>query len=81
MAALDALADTIAMEVKPVLPTFPEDELAVAKPLIVDNNAFFKFTYGVEVLTTRLDGKDYGCIINTAGHGRRRAAEDHHFLH
>jgi flavin reductase (DIM6/NTAB) family NADH-FMN oxidoreductase RutF len=24
-------------------------------------------TYGVEVLTTRVDGKDYGCIINTAG--------------
>ena len=23
-------------------------------------------TYGVEVLTTRVDGKDYGCIINTA---------------
>lgn len=67
MAALDALADAIALEVKPPLPTFPEDELAVAKPLIVDNNAFFKFTYGVEVLTTRVDGRDYGCIINTAG--------------
>ena len=29
--------------------------------------AFNKFSYGCEVLTTRVDGKDYGCIINTAG--------------
>jgi flavin reductase (DIM6/NTAB) family NADH-FMN oxidoreductase RutF len=33
----------------------------------VDNKVFSKFSYGVEVLTTRVDGKDYGCIINTAG--------------
>ena len=36
-------------------------------PLEVSNDAFFKFTYGVEVLTTQVDGVDYGCIINTAG--------------
>ena len=33
----------------------------------VDSKAFNKFSYGCEVLTTRVDGKDYGCIINTAG--------------
>mgnify|MGYP003818021135 FL=1 len=65
--ALDRLADTIALEIAPPLPVFPADEPAVAKPLIVEDNAFFKFTYGVEVLTTRVDGKDYGCVINTAG--------------
>ena len=65
--ALDRLADTIALEIIPPLPVFPADEPAVAKPLIVEDNAFFKFTYGVEVLTTRVDGKDYGCVINTAG--------------
>ena len=67
IAALDRLADAMAMEINPVLPVFPAGENAVAKPLIVENNAFFKFTYGVEVLTTRVDGRDYGCIINTAG--------------
>ena len=36
-------------------------------PEAVDNKVFSKFSYGVEVLTTRVDGKDYGCIINTAG--------------
>lgn len=65
--ALDALADALALDIRPALPVFPQDDLAVAKPLIVDDNAFFKFTYGVEVLTTRVDGKDFGCIINTAG--------------
>ena len=33
----------------------------------MDNDVFKRFSYGVEVLTTRVDGKDYGCIINTAG--------------
>ena len=31
------------------------------------NKAFNKFSYGCEILTTRVDGKDYGCVINTAG--------------
>ena len=35
--------------------------------LPVDDGVFRKFTYGVEILTTRVDGRDYGCIINTAG--------------
>jgi len=32
----------------------------------VDNNALFKFSYGLFVLTTKSDEKDNGCIINTA---------------
>ena len=33
---------------------------------MVDNNALFKLSYGLFVLTARQDGKDNGCIINTA---------------
>ncbi len=32
----------------------------------MDNKALFKLTYGLFVLTSRQDGKDNGCIINTA---------------
>lgn len=32
----------------------------------MDNKAMYKLTYGLFVLTTNADGKDYGCIINTA---------------
>lgn len=32
----------------------------------MDNKAMYKLTYGLFVLTTRNDGRDYGCIINTA---------------
>ena len=31
----------------------------------MDNNAFFKLSYGLFVLTARQDGKDNGCIVNT----------------
>ena len=31
----------------------------------MDNNALFKLSYGLYVLTARQDGKDNGCIINT----------------
>ena len=31
----------------------------------MDNNALFKLSYGLFVLTARQDGKDNGCIINT----------------
>ncbi len=67
LAQLDALADAIAADIRPavVLPTVPSP--AVPAPLDVDGGVFHKFSYGVEVLTTRVDGKDYGCIINTAG--------------
>ena len=32
----------------------------------MDKKAMYKLTYGLFVLTARLDGKDNGCIINTA---------------
>lgn len=66
LSELCALADAIADDIKPVLPVF--EAAAPAETVIdVDNKVFSKFSYGVEVLTTRVDGKDYGCIINTAG--------------
>lgn len=65
LAELDALADAIAADVNPVIPAFEPVETPDALP--VDNAVFTKFNYGVEVLTTRVDGVDYGCIINTAG--------------
>lgn len=34
---------------------------------MMDKTALFKFSYGLFVLTARQDGKDNGCIINTAG--------------
>ena len=66
---LDVLADAIAAD---VLPPKPEPVAVNVQPtddgiFEVDNAAFNKFSYGCEVLTTRVDGKDYGCIINTAG--------------
>ena len=33
----------------------------------MDNNALFKLTYGLFVLTARQGDKDNGCIINTVG--------------
>ena len=83
LAALDALAEEIAKDIVPVAPlaahvagvNSPADEgtglsvRSAAKPedLPVDDGVFRNMTYGVEILTTRVDGKDYGCIINTAG--------------
>ena len=69
---LAALADCIAEELNPKpaaveTPAAAAAEPAVFTPEAVDNKVFSKFSYGVEVLTTRVDGKDYGCIINTAG--------------
>ena len=68
-AQLDALADAIAADILPA-PAAEEKASAPAaaySPEAVNTKAFNKFSYGVEVLTTRVDGKDYGCIINTAG--------------
>ena len=67
---LDTLADAIAAEIapKPVAVDAPAQETAVTDIIkAVDNDVFRNFTYGVEILTTRADGKDYGCVINTAG--------------
>ena len=69
---LDALADAIAADVLPPKPVPVEVKIAEKKGSMdgvfeVDNAAFNKFSYGCEILTTRVDGKDYGCVINTAG--------------
>lgn len=67
LAELDALADAIAADIRPVLPVFEAPAEPIGQALEVDNGAFNKFSYGVEILTTNVDGKDYGCVINTAG--------------
>ena len=69
LADLDVLADAIA---ESVLPPKTEPAVTAAEGSMdgvfeVENAAFNKFSYGCEVLTTRVDGRDYGCIINTAG--------------
>ncbi|MBR6115305.1 MAG: flavin reductase [Oscillospiraceae bacterium] len=64
--ALDALADAIVADIRPKTAAAPAPAAAEAAALPVDDGAFKKMTYGVQVLTTRVDGKDYGCIINTA---------------
>ena len=59
---LDALADAIAADIRPA-----SEPVAASQTLEVNSKAFQKFACGVEAITTRVDGKDYGCIINTAG--------------
>jgi len=68
MDELDALADVIAADIVPAkkVSEAPVEEAVVEKALTVEKEAFFQFTYGLEVLTTRVDGVDYGCIINSA---------------
>ena len=68
MDELEALAQTIADEIapKPVASEAKAAPAAEIKAADVDKNAFNKLSYGVEVLTTNVDGRDYGCIINTA---------------
>lgn len=47
--------------------SMPAAEAAQAKETgLVDPSALFKISYGLFVLTAREDGKDNGCIINTA---------------
>lgn len=65
VADIEALADAIAADIVPARPAVTAT--AQVPVLDVDGDVFTKFSYGVEVLTTRVDGKDYGCIINTAG--------------
>ena len=64
---LDALADEIAADILPAAPVIEAAAEGADRVLDVDGSVFTKFSYGVEVLTTRVDGRDYGCIINTAG--------------
>ena len=71
LAELDVLADAIAADVLPPKPAPVEVKVSAESGMDgvfeVDNKAFNKFSYGCEILTTRVDGKDYGCVINTAG--------------
>ena len=32
---------------------------------MIDNNAMFKLSYGLYVLTAKCEGKDNGCVVNT----------------
>ena len=57
---LEAVVDALAATILPA----PSDLTAAP---VVDNNAVYKLSYGLYVLTTRENGKDNGCIINTAG--------------
>ena len=62
---LEQLAELIADDIN------PDRHNVVAAPVImnkaeVNNDAFMKFTYGVEIVTTRYNNADYGCVINTA---------------
>ena len=56
---LEAVADALASSILPA----PSDAPAPK----VDNSAVFKLSYGLYVLTARENGRDNGCITNTAG--------------
>lgn len=59
-AELDAMAEQIVPHVKQAVAPAQADETPM-----VDNNALFKVSYGLFVLTARDGDKDNGCIINT----------------
>ncbi|MBQ6654869.1 MAG: flavin reductase [Erysipelotrichaceae bacterium] len=63
---LEALAETIAEEIRPSRKAESAPAPVINNTLEVANEAFFNFTYGVEIVTTRVNGTDYGCVINTA---------------
>lgn len=58
--ALNRMADAI-------IDTMPKPTEVRGSESVVDNNAMFKLSYGLFVLTAREGDKDNGCIINTAG--------------
>ncbi|MBE6125964.1 MAG: MBL fold metallo-hydrolase [Erysipelotrichaceae bacterium] len=61
---LEELANAIAADIIPApKAAIPKGELVKAE---VVPEAFFNLTYGLELLTTKFEGKDYGCIINSA---------------
>ena len=63
LADLDALADAI---VESMREEAPAAAAASAAPVAVDQNALFKLSYGLYLLTAEEKGKHNGCIINTA---------------
>ncbi len=58
-ARLTELAEAIA-------DTFPKKSFAQPSVASVDNDALFRLSYGIFVLSASENGKDNGCIINTA---------------
>lgn len=62
---LDELADLIASEIAPQRAAV-KAEAAEEVPISVDPTAFFKFSYGLEIITAREGDRDYGCVINSA---------------
>ena len=56
---LEAVANALA---ETILPKVDAD----VKPALIDNSAVFKLSYGLYVLTAHENGKDNGCIVNTA---------------
>ena len=56
---LEAVANALAESILPAPTDAPAPKM--------DNNAIFKFSYGLYVLTAKENGRDNGCIINTAG--------------
>lgn len=59
LADLDALAQAIA-------DSMPKSEPIITENKLVDQNALFKLSYGLYLLTAEDGGKHNGCIINTA---------------
>ncbi|MBE6947915.1 MAG: MBL fold metallo-hydrolase [Ruminococcaceae bacterium] len=57
---LEAVADALAATILPNI-------APKASASLVDNDAVFKLSYGLFVLTAQENGKDNGCIINTVG--------------
>lgn len=71
VAELDAMADAIARDINPAFFEKKEAPIEDVQPAFVtkaevDPSSFFKFHYGLEILTSQLNGKDYGCVINSA---------------
>ncbi|MDO4298909.1 MAG: flavin reductase [Lachnospiraceae bacterium] len=66
-ALADALADTLPQSAKAVPAEEKEAQTATAAAEnVMDPASFFKFSYGLFVLTAKDGAKDNGCIINTA---------------
>lgn len=61
LAELDSMADAIAASF-----TADDSDVAEQTPAKMETKALHKLSYGLFVLSARQDGKDNGCIINTA---------------
>ena len=65
MEQLEYMAEVIARDIIPAAKGQPAGKGELLKAEVAPE-AFFNLTYGLELLTTKADGKDYGCIINSA---------------